>query len=112
MKLQDAMNREGWLSASETQALAELEDSIDDIDCAIRAARTIVELRDRVEELEQQAERLANALEVFAHDDLCRDVGGSAWGADSVVFGRDNALLTLGDFRAARFAFKNYREGK
>jgi len=88
MKLQDAMNREGWLSASETRALAE----IDDIDCAIRAARTIVELRDRVEELEQQAERLEDALEEIAYPVNEEDL--------------------LNGPAMAKLALKNYREGE
>lgn len=44
---------------------------------------------------------VVTALEVFAHHDLCKQVAGNAQGNDSPVFGRDKALLVLGDFRRA-----------
>lgn len=47
-------------------------------------------------------EELVNALRPFAHDDLCRATSGNIQGDDSPVFGKDKAVLTLGDFRKAR----------
>ena len=49
--------------------------------------------------------QLAEAREIikpFIHDDLCEQLSGNTRGSESVVFGRNKAELTLGDFRAAR----------
>ena len=49
--------------------------------------------------------QLAEAREVikpFIHEDLCSQLAGNTIGEKSIVFGRDKAELTLGDFRAAR----------
>lgn len=42
---------------------------------------------------------LRGAIQPFLHPDFRRTLGGNTVGDDSPVFGRDSALLTLGDFR-------------
>lgn len=49
---------------------------------------------------------LLKALEPFAHPDLCRELGGNLQGDESLVFGRGDAVLKLGDFRRATEAIK------
>jgi len=47
-------------------------------------------------------EQLEKALEPFAHEDLCETTSGNVEGDNSPVFGKNNAILRLGDFRKAR----------
>jgi len=57
------------------------------------------------DELATLRAQLAEAREVikpFIHEDLCSQLAGNTIGEKSIVFGRDKAELTLGDFRAAR----------
>lgn len=57
------------------------------------------------EEIATLRAQLAEAREVikpFIHEDLCSQLAGNTIGEKSIVFGRDKAELTLGDFRAAR----------
>ena len=56
----------------------------------------------RLRRLTLQLDAAEKALEPFAHPDLCKLVGGNVQGDASPVFGRDKAILTLGDFRRAR----------
>ena len=56
---------------------------------------------DRLTTLRARAERAEGALEPFAHPDLLKMTGGQCQGDDSPVYGRDNAVLKLGHFRAA-----------
>ena len=62
---------------------------------ALRDAKVITTLRERVGELE-------GALKPFAHDDLCETFTGNSNGDASVIFQRNHAVLTLGDCRLAR----------
>lgn len=45
---------------------------------------------------------LAEALEPFAHEDLCKELGGNVQGGESIVFQRNKAVLKLKHFRLAR----------
>ena len=56
---------------------------------------------DRIAALEAENAKLREALEPFAHPDLCKYTSNNMEGDDSPVFGRDKAILTLGDFRRA-----------
>lgn len=47
---------------------------------------------------------LVKALEPFAHPDLARTLAGNVEGDASPIFGRDRAILKLGDFKQARAA--------
>lgn len=47
---------------------------------------------------------LRAALEPFSHDDLCEQLGGNVQGENSPIFGRNRAVLVLGNFRRARAA--------
>jgi len=49
---------------------------------------------------------LRKALHPFVHPDLCCELGGNVQGNDSPIYARNKAILTLGDFRAARSALK------
>ena len=48
------------------------------------------------------------ALAPFAHPDLCEQFGGNVEGDESIIFGRNKALIKLGDCRKAAdlLAFK------
>lgn len=48
--------------------------------------------------------RLREALRPFTHPDLLKATGGTIQGDDSPVYGRDKAMLKLGDFRRAQRA--------
>jgi hypothetical protein len=48
---------------------------------------------------------LTDVLRAFAHPDLCEVLGGNVEGNASIVFQRNKAILTLGDFRRARSLF-------
>jgi len=56
-----------------------------------------------INDLRAEVERLKVALRPFAHDDLCKFTSNCNR-LDSPVFGRDNAMLLISDFRAARKA--------
>jgi len=56
--------------------------------------------------LQADNERLREALKPFAQDDLCKQLTGNAQGDESPIFGRDKAMLYLGDFRRAKQALK------
>ena len=60
-----------------------------------RAYRMVAAQAARIAELEA-------ALEPFAHPDLCAKRSGNANGDASPIFGRDKAVITLGDCRRAR----------
>lgn len=54
------------------------------------------------EELAHAAEKVAKikqAAQPFMHPDLQKILSGNTLGDDSIVFQRDNAALTIGDFR-------------
>lgn len=64
-------------------------------------------------ELSQQSARekdLVEALRSFAHPDLCKEVTGNVSGDTSPIFGRDKAIITLGDTRRAAKALAPYKE--
>jgi hypothetical protein len=52
--------------------------------------------------MRQEIAALREALEPFAHPDLCETLGGNVQGDDSPVYGRNKAILRIGDFRRAR----------
>jgi len=52
--------------------------------------------------LARQVIALREALEPFAHPDLCETLGGNVQGDHSPVYGRNKAILRIGDFRRAR----------
>lgn len=62
------------------------------------------ELEAALYEVESENARLRAALKPFTHEDLCAQLSGNAEGNASPVFGRNKAILTLGDFRKARAA--------
>ena len=51
-------------------------------------------------------DELVAALRPFAHPDLSRIMGGNVEGDDSIVFRRNEARLTIGDFKRAAAALK------
>jgi len=50
--------------------------------------------------------RLKEVCKPFSHPDLSRIMGGNAKGDDSIVFQRNDAILRIGDFKAAAEAAK------
>jgi len=60
----------------------------------------------RIEDLEQKLEKCKAVLRPFTQDDLCKSTSSTIQGDNSPVFGRDKAMLTLGDFRKARTLLK------
>lgn len=46
----------------------------------------------------------AEALKPFSHPDLCKTLSGNVQGDASQIFGRDDAVITLGDCRRAAVA--------
>lgn len=58
----------------------------------------------RAEQAEAEVARLRAALAPFGHPDLSKRAPSNVMGDDSVVWARDNAEITLGDFRRARAA--------
>ena len=54
--------------------------------------------------LKAQRDELLAALEPFSVEIFSTALSGNVQGDDSPVFGRNGALLTLGDFRRARTA--------
>lgn len=65
-------------------------------------ANGAVSLQKQLAAANETIELLIKALEPFAHPDLCEQLQGNVQGADSPVFGRNKALLKLGDFQRAR----------
>jgi len=55
-------------------------------------------------ENQANAPELLEALKPFAHPDLHELLGGNVQGDDSIVFQRNGAFLTIGDFRRASAA--------
>jgi hypothetical protein len=53
-------------------------------------------------ELEAQLVEVLEALRPFTHGDLCAERGGNVEGDASPIYGRGQAILTLGNFRCAR----------
>lgn len=47
-------------------------------------------------------ERTREALQPFAKDEFCVELGGNVQGGDSPVFERQRAMLKLSDFRRAQ----------
>jgi len=62
----------------------------------------IARLRNDRNALARQVIALREALEPFAHPDLCETLGGNVQGDYSPVYGRNKAILRIGDFRRAR----------
>lgn len=61
--------------------------------------------------LSQQAQALAEAREAlkpFAHEDLCKVLGGNVYGEESIFFQRDKAILRLKDTNRAAEWLKKY----
>lgn len=58
----------------------------------------------RVREAGAAISKLIDALIPFSHPDLCKVLPGNTLGGQSPVFGRDKALLTIGDFQRAAAA--------
>lgn len=69
-----------------------------------RAAGEVDVLADTLAALAREVIELREAVRPFTHPDLCSTLSGNRMGDDSPVFGRNNATLTLGDFRRARRA--------
>ena len=66
----------------------------------------VAELTAAVKRLEAKNARFRDALKPFAHDDLCALLFGNSTGNESIVFQRNDAVLTIGDFMAARAALE------
>jgi len=62
--------------------------------------------------LEQQLEKCKEVLRPFTQDDLCKVTGGMIQNDNSLVWGKDKALLRLGDFKKARTLLKELEDGK
>ena len=75
---------------------------------ALKNAALLLE-RGRAEKAEAQVKMLAEALEPFGHNDLCKIVGGQER-EESPVFGRDEATLRRRDFIKAREALAKIKE--
>ena len=56
--------------------------------------------------LEEENERLRAALAPFTHNALSEMMGGNCDGDNSIVFQRNKAKLTIGDFKAAQEALQ------
>ena len=69
------------------------------------AQGTLDERDARITELEAERDALRAALAPFAHDDLCKELGGNVEGDASIIFMRNRAQITLGDCRRARALF-------
>ena len=72
---------------------------------AERRAEAIDFVNAQADEITTLRAQLAEAREIikpFTHESLSEQLSGNTIGDDSVVFGRNKAELTLGDFRAAR----------
>jgi len=68
------------------------------------SASVFRESADVITALRAENAALRVALEPFAHDDLCEQLGGNAEDNASPVYARNRAMLTLGNFRQARAA--------
>ena len=62
----------------------------------------LLRLTDELATLRAQLAEAREVIKPFIHEDLCSQLAGNTIGEKSIVFGRDKAELTLGDFRAAR----------
>lgn len=71
-------------------------------DCPVR--RLVERLTAELAEARAEVERLRAALLPFAADEFQAALGGQIQGDDSPAWGRNGAILTLGDFRRARAA--------
>lgn len=65
---------------------------------------TLIQVTGKCQAVEARCAELREALQPFTHDDLCKQLGGNVEGDNSPVFGREKAILRLGDFRRARAA--------
>ena len=65
----------------------------------------IIDLCDTVSELRKEIEHLREIIKPFAHEDLCEVLSGNVEGDARIVWVRNKAKLTIGDFRAANEEF-------
>lgn len=65
-----------------------------------------------IKDQETKIQGLVEALEPFDHPDLRKIFSGNAQGDDSPVFGRNKAILTIGDFKRLHQILTAYKEGK
>jgi len=61
-------------------------------------------------ELRKLLEFAERALEPFSHPDLSEQLSGNTKGSESIVYERNKATLTLGDFRKAANVCKSIQE--
>jgi hypothetical protein len=64
-------------------------------------AAFIVEAVNSHDRLTAEVGRLREALKPFTHPDFRKVMSNNVEGADSPIFGREGAILTLGDFERA-----------
>ena len=63
-------------------------------------------LGEKYEVMKAERDRCRDALRPFAHPALSRLLGGNVQGDESPVYGREDALLKIGDFKRAAEALK------
>ena len=61
-------------------------------------------------EVDDENTKLRDALKPFSHKDLSEMHSGNAMGDDSIVFQRNKAVLTIGDFKQAKELLKEGSE--
>jgi len=83
------------------------------VECAIRAEEPkLLYISENGRNSILAANEVVEAAKVFAHDDLCKKLGGNVSGDSSIIFQRDNAIITLGDCRKIRAALNKLEEGE
>lgn len=65
-------------------------------------------MAETIARLEREKAELVEALKPFAQDDLSIANSGNIQGDDSPVWGKDGAMLKLGDFRRARRLYQKH----
>lgn len=61
----------------------------------------IAELKHQRDDLRRQLEQARRALKPFTHPDLAREMSGNKKGDASIIFQRNEAIITIGDIRMA-----------
>jgi len=81
----------------------------EDIDKTISTVKSAMQ---HIKDQETKIQGLVEGLEPFDHPDLRKIFSGNAQGDDSPVFGRNKAILTIGDFKRLHQVLTAYKERK
>lgn len=87
-----------WLSHN-AAALLDAAERAEAAERDLAVARDALRLASAID---AERDALRAALSPFAHDDLCKELGGNVEGDASIIFQRNLAQITLGDCRRAR----------